>query len=141
MDIAPVPRPRPQPEEPLNQQFWELCQTGWLHIQRCTGCGAWRHLPRYQCAHCGSMQWEWAISTGKGSLFSWTIVHQPMHPGFASETPYAAVVIELEEGVRMVSMLRGLPLDALRLGLPLELGFERQEDGFLLPVCRPVDTP
>ena len=102
----------------LAVQFYAECARGRLHFQRCKACNTWRHLPRHGCAACGSPDWEWSPSTGRGRVFSWTVTHQAPFPGFA--TPYIVAVIELEEGVRMAAGLRGIDPSALALDLPVE---------------------
>ncbi|HMU89576.1 MAG: OB-fold domain-containing protein [Pseudomonadales bacterium] len=140
MKFDQIPKPVANPTEPLNREFWELCKSGFLHFQRCDDCGRWRHLPRHQCAGCGSPHWHWAVSSGRGKLFSWTISHMVLHPGFAGEAPYAAIVVELEEGVRMVSGLRDLPVDQMRLDMPLEVCFEQVTENFTVPLFRPASA-
>src|SRR5262249_3763086 len=85
------------------QDFYGFCKRHELRFQRCTQCGTWRHIPRDMCASCGSFGFEWARSSGRGKVFSWTTIAQPFLPQFAPLVPYAAAVIELDEGVRMVS--------------------------------------
>ena len=131
-------RPVPHPIEPVNAQFWEQCQGGVLHFQKCDGCNKFRHLPRNMCAFCGSPDWKWAPSKGKGKLYSWTIAHMPMHPAFVADVPYVAAVIELEEGVRLVSLLRSAVLEDLVLDMPVKVQFERVTDSFQLPVFVPA---
>ena len=126
-------RPLPRPDDPLTVEYFEHCNRHKLCFQRCSACDTWRHVPRIQCAKCGSPEWEWAESSGRGSLFSWTVCHQAMHPAFADEVPYAVAVVELEEGVRMVSGLRGVDLDTLTLEMPLRVTFEQVDDGVSLP--------
>ena len=65
------------------------------------------------------------------------MTHQAAFPAFAAEVPYAVVIVELEEGVRMVSRVRDLPIDALALDLPVEVSFERVTDEAALPYFRP----
>jgi uncharacterized OB-fold protein len=130
-------RPLPAPDDPLVVEFWEHCNRGELCFQRCENCGAWRHLPRFVCARCGSDRWGWAPSSGRGRIYSWTITHQPLVRGFPEPVPYAVVVVELEEGVRMVSGLRGLEPAKLMLDLPVEVVFEAVADGVRMPFFRP----
>ena len=138
-DAQAVPaKPRPRPQDPVEQEFWRLCQDGRLHFQRCASCGTWRHLPRYMCARCGSPDFAWQPSSGKGTLFSWTVTHQALHPAFADEIPLVAAVVELEEGVRMDSRLIECSPDALELDMPVELTFETLGDDFRLPVFQPA---
>ena len=112
-------KPYLSPEmDDLAVQFYAECAKGRLHFQRCKACNTWRHLPRHGCAACGSPDWEWSPSTGRGRVFSWTVTHQAPFPGFA--TPYIVAVVELEEGVRMAAGLRGIDPSALALDLPVE---------------------
>jgi uncharacterized OB-fold protein len=92
------------------------------------------------CPRCGAARWEWSESSGRGRVYSWTVTHQALHPAFASETPYVVAVVELEEGVRVVSRLRGLPPDRLALDLPVQVEFERVADGIALPRFRPAGS-
>ena len=86
------------------------------------------------CASCGSDAWEWVESSGRGEVYSWTITHQATLPNFAEDVPYAVVVVELEEGVRMVSSVRGIALEDLSLGLPVRVEFEQISDDMAVPV-------
>lgn len=124
----------------LNGEFYRHCAGGSLYFQRCEQCGRWRHPPRHVCAECGSWEWKWAKASGKGRVYTWTVIHQPMHPAFASEVPYAVVVVETEEGVRLVTRVRDCPPDRLRLGLAVELAPERVSESVALPWFRPVEA-
>jgi uncharacterized OB-fold protein len=130
-------RPLPRPDDDLVAAFWEHCSAGRLCFQRCADCGAWRHLPRVLCAQCGSPRWQWSPSSGRGRIFSWTVTHQPFIEGFPEAVPYAVIVVELEEGVRMVSGLRGMEPAELRLDCPMEVVFERVADDRMMPFFRP----
>src|SRR3546814_3596719 len=68
-DVCSSDLPRPRPQDPVEQEFWKRCQDGNLYFQRCGGCGCFRHLPRYMCAKCGSPEFSWERSSGKGTLF------------------------------------------------------------------------
>lgn len=129
--------PVPAPQEELKAQFWQHCADQKLCFQRCSDCGTWRHLPRYLCAACHSADWEWAESCGRAVIFSWTITHRPMHPAFTASLPFAAVIVEMEEGVRLVSGVRGIANQDLALDLPVELIFEPVSDSMWLPFFRP----
>jgi uncharacterized OB-fold protein len=131
-------RPLPQPDDDLVAGFWEHCSQGRLCFQRCTDCGTWRHLPRILCANCGSPKWQWSPSSGRGRIFSWTVTHQPLVKNFPEQVPYAVIVVELEEGVRMVSGLRGMAPADLTLDCPVEVVFENAGDGAKLPFFRPL---
>lgn len=101
---------------------------GWLRehdlrFQRCTGCGRWRHVPRELCPDCGSQQFEWAPSAGKGTVHTWTTTYRPLHPAFL-DTPFAQVVVELEEGPRLMTSVVDVAVDDLEIGMPVEVVFD-----------------
>lgn len=127
----PLPRRRGMAGE-----FYAYCKKHELRFQRCTDCGTWRHVPRDMCAKCGSFNWEWAKSAGKGKVFSWTTAMQPMLPQFADLVPYSPVVVEMDEGVRLVSWLTDVPPDDLRLDLPVEVVFDDVTPEVTLPKFR-----
>ena len=101
-----IPNPAPRPKHYLDEQFWEHCAQGVLAFQCCLDCETWRHIPRFMCANCGSERWGWRQSNGRGTLYSWTVCHMPMSPAFESIFPYAVLVVEMEEGVRMTAGAR-----------------------------------
>lgn len=113
--------------------FYGFCKHGELRFQRCTACSAWRHVPRELCAECGSWQWEWARSSGKGEVFSYTIVGRALHPAFAESTPYAPTVVELEEGVRLLSEVKDVAPDELEIGMQVEVVFDAVTDEITFP--------
>ena len=129
----------PQPVG-LNAEFYAWCARGELRFQRCDSCRAWRHPPRFACAACGSSEWSWARSAGRGRVFTWTVTHQALDPAFADRVPYAVVVAELDEGPRLVGNLRGIAVDELRLELPVEVVFEPVSDTVALTHFGPVGS-
>lgn len=76
--------------------------------------------------------------SGKGEIYSFNVMHQVYHPGFATEVPYAVVVVKLEEGVKLVSNLRGVRPDAIRIGMPVQVVFEDLNEEVTLPKFEPV---
>lgn len=129
--------PRPLPRlRGFAADFYAYCRKHELRFQRCANCGRWRHVPRDMCAACGSFDWEWVRSSGKGSLFSWTTTMQPMMPQFADLVPYSPVVVELEEGVRVLSWLVDVDAGDFALGLPVEVVFDDVTPDVTLPKFR-----
>lgn len=118
------------------KEFYEYCRQHELRFQRCKHCGRWRHVPRPMCSACGSWEWEWAQSSGRGKVFTWTVVRRPMHPAFAEAPPYAPVVVELDEGVRMVTWIVNCPPDEIRAGMPVEVVYEDVTPEVTLPKFR-----
>jgi hypothetical protein len=129
-------RPLPSREGP-NGEFYARCARGVLAFQACRSCGRLQHPPRLQCPACGSEDLGWRESSGRGRLYTWTVTHQAFHPAFADELPYTIAVTELEEGVRLVSGVRGLAPEELELDLPVEVGLETVAEGVALPFVRP----
>ena len=80
-------RPEPRPERRIEGVVPISARE--LRFQRCAACGAWRHPPRVLCAACRSDQWSWEPSSGHGEVFTWTVVHQPLHPAFVDDVPVA----------------------------------------------------
>ena len=92
------------------------------------------------CAQCGSWEWEWAKSSGRGKLFTWTVVTLAMYPAFKDEVPYAVALIEMEEGPRIVSRIVDVAPEDLSMDMPLEVIFEDVTDEVTLPKFRRADT-
>ncbi len=126
--------------EGMTKEFYENCSRGELCFQRCAGCEKLRHAPTLRCAGCGSWEWEWSPSTGRGKLATWTVVRLPMHPDFAEEVPYAPAVIELDDGIRMVSWVVDCPPEDLRAGMRVEVVFDDVTDEVTLPKFRRATT-
>jgi hypothetical protein len=126
---APVFTPRftPSPDG-LAADFYRHLAGGALRLQRCDACGTWRHPPRVMCGRCGAEAWQWTAASGRGVVYTWTVTHQALFPPFAEDVPYAVVVIELDEGPRLVTAVRGVEPSALRIGLPVELRIARMSD-------------
>ena len=122
----------------LTAEFYSRAARGELSFQRCDACRVARHPPRFRCAACGSKEWSWARSSGRGTVFSWTVTHQAIDPAFANEVPYAVLVVEMDEGVRVVGNLLAAPPSILRLDLPVEVVIEPVRDDVALVHFRPV---
>ena len=120
----------------LNAELYAFWAQGELRLQRCAQCRTWRHPPRYRCAACGSAETTWDLASGRGRVFSWTITHRAVDPAF--EPPYAVVVVELEEGPRLVGNLAGIELAELRLDLPVVVELEPVSDTIALVTFRPA---
>jgi uncharacterized protein len=129
--------PRPDPQNDDDARFWNALGEGELRIQRCSACATFRHPPRPVCAHCGARESEWLPVSGRGEVWSFTVIHPPTLPAFADRTPYAAVVVRLDEGVFLVSNLIGCPPDAIAVGARVELAITEVEAGLFLPLFRP----
>jgi 3-oxo-4,17-pregnadiene-20-carboxyl-CoA hydratase alpha subunit len=136
MSDAPA---RPVPAiTPEMAPFWDAARRHELVAQRCLDCGAYRFPAREVCSRCLSHKVEWVRVAGTGRVFSIAIMHQADHPWFAAHVPYAVVVVELDEGTRMLSTVVGLEPHAIRIGMPVRVGFEDVTPEVSLPVFRPA---
>lgn len=88
------------------------------------------------CPSCHSFEHEWTPASGRGRIWSWVVVHPPVLPAFADRAPYNVVVVELDEGVRMIGNL--LDVEEIREGMAVEIAWEDVEEGISLPVWRPA---
>lgn len=133
---ADVPRPAPQSAA---APFWEFLRNGELRLQRCAGCGVFRHPPGPRCAHCRSDAVEWVHSAGTGEVWSYTVCHPPVLPAFAAHTPYLAAVVRLDEGVCMVTNLPHDPAATVTVGARVVLAPVRIDADLVLPTFRLAD--
>lgn len=111
------------------QEFWNSLKHGKLSIQKCQDCDSFQHPPGVRCIKCRSKNLIWEKVSGRGKLYSHCRVHYPQPPAF-SEPPIVALV-ELEEGVRIVSNLTDCPLEQIQIGMDLEVWF--LNEGLLIP--------
>ncbi len=115
--------------------FWEGADRGELLCERCSGCARLRHPPRPMCPHCHSTERTAVALSGRGQVCSWIIQRHPAPVGFTE--PPVVVLVDLEEGIRLVSNLEGIALADLRRGLPVEVAFAATRGGHSVPVFRP----
>ncbi len=106
--------------------FWDACRRRQLAIQRCAECGTHRHLPSPVCWKCRSFAHAWDVVSGRGTVFTYAVVHRAFLPELAAHVPYTLVVVALDDapGVRLVSNLVDAEPGELRVGLPVEVVFE-----------------
>ena len=131
---------RPVPAiTPEMAPFWDAARRHELVAQRCLECDTFRFPAREVCSRCLSRRAEWERVSGRGRVFSVVVMHQANHPWFAARTPYAVVVVELEEGARMLSSVVGREPHAIRIGMPVEVTFDDLTPEVSLPLFRPAE--
>jgi uncharacterized OB-fold protein len=118
------------------REFFDGAKAGRLMIQKCDGCGQLRFPAHDMCSKCNSTASHWVPVSGRGEVFSFNIMHQLYHPGFAQEVPYAVVMVELEEGCKFVSNLIGVKPHEIKCGMPVEVVFEKLSDEVSIPKFR-----
>ena len=117
--------------------YWAATREGKLSVQRCDGCGHLRFPPSAVCPQCLDERHTWTPLSGKGVIFSFIVVHRPQHPGFFADAPYNVAIVELDEGIRLHSNVVDCANEDLRIGMPVEVVFEKVDDEITLPKFRP----
>jgi hypothetical protein len=116
-----LPRPYPRPDRDT-APFWEAQRNHELRLQRCSGCGAFRFPVTPLCPDCRSFDFEWALCSGRGTVYSYTVVQHQTHPAFP--VPYTILLVEMEEGPRMVAQLRASDGSVVGIGMPVRVEWE-----------------
>ena len=132
---TPLPLPVPSLD---NQEFWEACNRKDLVIQHCPRCDTLRHPPRPMCPGCRKGDLDWKKVSGLGTIYSYTITHQAIHPALRDRVPWTVIMVDLDEGVRMISHLTDSSVENVRIGMRVEVVFEEVEAGVTLPYFRPT---
>ena len=117
----PIPRPL-NPE--VTKPFWEAAKRHELVLPRCKRCSRYHFYPREVCPHCFSKDLEWVPASGRARLFTYTVIHTPADQAFRDDVPYAHCIIQLEEGVSMISNVLECPVEDLRVDMPLVVAFD-----------------
>jgi uncharacterized OB-fold protein len=118
-----------------NRAFWEAAAARRLVAERCRDCGAFRHPPRPMCAVCHSIEKDAVELSGIGVVYSYILIHYPQHPAFTY--PVVAVLVDLEEGVRLVSNLVGVEPSDVYIGMPVQVTFAETAGEMAVPVFEP----
>jgi uncharacterized OB-fold protein len=125
----PVPEP-----SAVSAPYWDATRKHQLVMQRCAGC---RHLvwyPRHVCPHCGEFSLQWERLSGQGVVHAVSVHHRAAHPAFADRVPYAVVLVDLDEGARIMSNVFGSPPS---VGDAVSVAWMPLDDGRNLPVFEP----
>ena len=115
-----------------NQFFWTAAAEGRLVAQRCRGCQRLHHPPRPACPQCHGLDHDVVELAGTGTVYSYAVLHHPQNPRFSY--PLVAVLVDLDEGVRLVSNLVGVAPADVRIGMPVRVTFEPTDDDLAAPV-------
>ncbi len=130
-------KPVPVVDE-ASQPWFDAAKQRRLLLQRCDDCGTHRFPAWPRCDNCWSTEWSWLESGGTGVIFSWVLMHQVYHPGFAGEVPYPLATIELDEGPWINAALVDAPHDEIKTGMRVEVVFDDVSDDITVPKFRPL---
>ena len=134
------PRPYRKPLPTLHPEIEPFFKGGLrqeLMIKRCADCGIFQHYPRIICGNCLSKNTVWIRATGRGSVYSYSIIHQNLAPGWREEVPYVLALVDLEEGVRLMTNIVECEPTDVSIGMPVEVTWERVEE-IAIPKFRPA---
>ena len=120
-----------------SEPYWEAAKRHEFVAQRCDDCGRLRFPPTPSCWFCLSPKTTWAQLSGRGTVWSFILMHQLYYPAFADELPYPVAVIETEEGVRLISNLVEVAREDIEIGMAVEVVFDDVTDEVTLPKFRP----
>lgn len=126
------------PEKPLpvidddSRPYWDAAREGRLMIQRCGACDRAVFYPRGVCPHCGSLDLTWIEAAGTGTVHSYTVARRPAGPAFAGDVPLVVALIELDEGVRILSNVRAEP-EQMAIGARVRVWFDPVSPEVTLP--------
>lgn len=132
-------KPLPNPGQvDLTKPFWEAAKRGQLVMPRCKKCNHLFWFPRDFCPRCLYRDVEWAPVSGRGRVFTFTIVYQPAHPAFQEEAPYPYAVIQLDEGPRMISRIVGCKNEDVKVDMPVVAVFDAVTPEWTLVKFKPA---
>jgi hypothetical protein len=128
-------KPLPKPTE-TSRPFWDAARQHRLQLQHCAGCTAYIYYPRDRCPVCLSDKLDWRPVSGKGKVYSYTIVRRASTRSFADK-PYVLAIVELDEGVRMTTNIEAPP-DRVRIGMPVAVYFDDVTPDWTLVKFKPA---
>ncbi len=122
-----------------SQFFWDGTALGELRLQSCNACDSLRFPPGPACPDCGALDRGHVVASGRGTVFSYVVHRHPPVPG--KELPIVLVLVELDEGLRMLGELVDVDADAIEagaveIGMPVQVDFNRVDDDLTLPIWR-----
>ena len=131
MAMAPdrkIPAPTPNLE---TQAYWDAAAKGKLMLKYCTACKQHHHYPRAICPHCFSDKTEWRDASGKGTIYSYTVMRR-------APVPYAIAYVTLDEGIAMLTNIVDCDFDQLKIGQKVSVVFKPTDGGTPMPMFKPA---
>jgi uncharacterized OB-fold protein len=132
-------KPLPKPT-PWSKFFWDSCKEEKLCVQRCNACKKNIFYPKLYCPFCLSSDLTWIRASGKGRIYSYMVVYAYQPTEFQEDVPYVVAVIDLEEGVRMMSNIVDCNPEEVHCDDPVEVVFEKVNEAYTLPKFRPIKS-
>jgi uncharacterized OB-fold protein len=131
-------RPTVPVESGETKPYWDAARRGELLIQRCRDCQKYQYHYRAFCSHCWFGAIEDVVASGRGTVWSFTVIHRNRTPGFLEDVPYVVALVELEEGIKVLSNIVDVDPAKVAIGDPVEVTFATTEDGaWSIPLFTP----
>jgi len=130
-------KPLPTPDTD-SAAFWSGLKEGKLLLQHCLDCGHVQYYQQGMCRRCGGERLEHRAASGRGKVHSFSVVYRAPGPAFKRDVPYAVLLVDLEEGPRMISSLVGAKPESVTFDMPVQLVCEKASDEITLPRFRPA---
>ena len=131
-------KPLPVPDAD-SKTYWEALRQGHLLLQHCADCGNVQAYHQAICRKCGSARFACRPASGNGTVYSFSVVHRAPGPAFRDDTPYAVLLVELDEGPHVISSLTGATPEVATFGLRVRLVCEAVTDEISLPRFTPAE--
>jgi uncharacterized OB-fold protein len=136
MSTGGLPSPAPY-VSPETKEFWEATADHRLLLRHCDGCGSYIWYPRPFCPSCGSTETSWAQASGRGTVYTFTVVHRSGVPGYIEALPYVIAYVQLDEGPRIMTNIVGIEPGQVRVDMPVTVVFHDTGHGSALFRFRP----
>jgi uncharacterized OB-fold protein len=104
--------------------YWSSVKEHQVKVQRCDDCGALRYVPKEICNRCQSLSASWAPVSGRGEIYTYTVIRRAPTPAYQEDVPYVIVHVQMEEGFRMVGAMPGIAPEQVSIGMPVEVSYE-----------------
>ncbi|HLF76790.1 MAG TPA: Zn-ribbon domain-containing OB-fold protein [Dehalococcoidia bacterium] len=130
-------KPRPDLEGP-GAPYWQAAREHKLVCQKCSECGTYLFPPTAICENCLFSRLEWVKLSGKGTVWSFIIMHQKYYNSFADDLPYNIAVVRSAEGPKFLTNLVGIENEDIKVEMPVEVYFDDVAEDLTLPKWKPV---
>lgn len=135
----PVTVQRPKPIATSDTKgYWDSINRREFKIPKCNACGKWFYYPRIYCPYCLSEDWQLQTASGKGTVYSFSIVRHGFGPIWRNFVPYVPALVDLAEGARMTVNIVGCAPEEVKVDMAVQVDFLEVADGNLIPVFKPA---
>lgn len=137
MTSVAADRPLPAPDA-HTAPYWEAAHGHRFVLPHCEECGRYHFYPRSLCPFCRSARLIWSAASGRGTVYSFSVIHRAPSPAFAGDVPYVVATVALEEGPHLMTNIVGCKTDEVRIGMAVVVDFLDIGDE-TLPVFQPAE--